>query len=1144
MAKNSKSFSDRFGLNDDSNQSRSAERMDSRSVESLLEELISSVNGLGETFKETVADMSQSNARVGSGRSNDPQKEFRRREQNKKESDGPKDFMGGLKKELFESFFGRNFKKSIGNVAVDFAKKLGTDVEHLPGRMGQLATRSLINVFKKTETGKQVTSAFEDIKSQAAGKLKSFLDSSLNNLDFSEANPEEFLGGLFKSAKSAFFGGGPSAAGAAEASQSAVQAASGVAGMAETAGTATAAMSSLSSVVATVKPMIAAAGPYILAAVAAIGLLTLATKLLGPEFEEMKKSAKEFMGQLSTSANRYAESRKKNLELSQKRLKDDVETMIRTPFEIMEDAAKKAYDAWDNTLRTITATQGYSKADYQDLLAAFADRLREENLSNVVAVTDIASNLQKVLESGLTGRIAEEFAYKASVLGAAIPTQDFFGYADAYASIVANLVKDGVDQEKAIQKANSQLDTFANSVLYAGRELSGGITTGLKDAQGLFEKSVQISQAARTNNASEIAGVLTAVSAVTGAVAPDLASGIVDAIFKAATGGNESSIVALRSIAGINASNTEFLKAFAKDPKKVFSTLFSNLDKYAGMAPDAYMEVAEGLSSIFGISPESFARVDFKYLASAISQMNVDSSALDKNMKMLIDGETTTSAEIHRIQEVNKYLLDEGLSLVLDNEAARAIQQHMWDEQLAREMMEAEYGVELTGKTAQLMESIRMFIEKIAKLLNPFKWVTESVINIAGTAAESAAQQADIKNLLVAGKVGKFGEINAKSLYQLTTRNADLNLTSSLLSKFGSVSLYETAKGAREGISAMVRAARNPSILNISDMSKKLSQGVSYLLGNVGGYETSLSSFNKSRSSYKWGTVSKSDASLLSTLAEIVSDMFGGHSDIASSIYESGTTAVSLLAARFKKMTDPSYIAKLVSEGKSYSDWEKSAASFGIQNLEEAMQELSVTRSQVEEAFLSEQTRRGEEIQQELQEKEKQFWEQSEIHFKDAKAHYETFVSYFEASSEFFATTTNYEESVVSWLEGISEKLGNTSADSVYSKVSDLLKDWTEYYIYHKYYDEGRWTAAAVDELRSKEKQTDRDAVLLLADTLAGGQADLRDPAVQTNALLSKILVLVEAILNQGSVTGGTTLIDSMTALSLGLTKRSDIINT
>ncbi|MCU6720651.1 hypothetical protein OCV67_12045 [Porcipelethomonas ammoniilytica] len=44
-----------------------------------------------------------------------------------------------------------------------------------------------------------------------------------------------------------------------------------------------------------------------------------------------------------------------------------------------------------------------------------------------------------------------------------------------------------------------------------------------------------------------------------------------DAIYKAATGGNSSKIVVLRSLAGINASNTEFLKQLANDPQKVFA---------------------------------------------------------------------------------------------------------------------------------------------------------------------------------------------------------------------------------------------------------------------------------------------------------------------------------------------------------------------------------------------------------------------------------------------------------------------------------------------------------------------------------------------------------------------------------------------
>ena len=89
------------------------------------------------------------------------------------------------------------------------------------------------------------------------------------------------------------------------------------------------------------------------------------------------------------------------------------------------------------------------------------------------------------------------------------------------------------------------------------------------------------------------------------------------------------------------------------------------------------MEVAESLSSIFGISMDAFARVDFNYLADAIASMNVNDAALLENMDLLASGETTTSAEEMRMRQINQYMIDEGLSYVLDNEVARSIQEHM-----------------------------------------------------------------------------------------------------------------------------------------------------------------------------------------------------------------------------------------------------------------------------------------------------------------------------------------------------------------------------------------------------------------------------------------------------------------------------------
>ena len=77
------------------------------------------------------------------------------------------------------------------------------------------------------------------------------------------------------------------------------------------------------------------------------------------------------------------------------------------------------------------------------------------------------------------------------------------------------------------------------------------------------------------------------------------------------------------------------------------------------MSKDNYMEVAEGLSEVFGVSKEAFARVDFSYLSDMIGAMNIDGESLGKNLSLLISGQTTYTAEQARIAEVNKIMIDE-----------------------------------------------------------------------------------------------------------------------------------------------------------------------------------------------------------------------------------------------------------------------------------------------------------------------------------------------------------------------------------------------------------------------------------------------------------------------------------------------------
>ena len=97
--------------------------------------------------------------------------------------------------------------------------------------------------------------------------------------------------------------------------------------------------------------------------------------------------------------------------------------------------------------------------------------------------------------------------------------------------------------------------------------------------------------------------------------------------------------------------------------------------------------------------------------------MNFSFSLKYQNLNLLKSGQTTPGPEALRAQQINKMILDEGLAYVLDNEAARAIQQHMWDQELANEIMERQYSVDLAGSAKEAIQGIFEAIHNILKLL-------------------------------------------------------------------------------------------------------------------------------------------------------------------------------------------------------------------------------------------------------------------------------------------------------------------------------------------------------------------------------------------------------------------------------------------
>ena len=970
-----------------------------------------------------------------------------------------------------------------------------------------------------------------------------------------------FLGSLF---------GGGSGAATTAASGTAATVAGGAAGGAAATGTASTALATTGTTALGSTAGGAAAGgamaagsaiPQVLIAIVAIKLISAKLKQFAECFTPAIEGIKGFKEALKKAGNRYWASQKQWLENEQKRVEEDIRTIAERPFKIMEEAAQDWYNAWDNNLKTITATQGYNKADAQTLFESYASRLKSEGLDSVVSSADIVGSLGKVLEGGLSGTAAEEFAYLATILENAIPTQDFFSYSDTYAQVVANAMARGLDESSAIQEADAQLQQFASNLLYASRNISNGLSGALKDGKKLWEDSVKIATTARLADSSNISGVLTSVAAQVGAIAPDLASDLVDKIVSAAIGGNSDQIVALRSIAGVGASNSEFLRILANDPKSLFVALFGNLAKMQQMNADNFMEVAEGLSETFGIPAEAFARVDFQALASAISAMQVNTASLSENMSLLSSGQTTLSDGQMRMQQINNMMLQDGLAYILDNEAARAIQQHMWDQELANEMAERTYSIELAGEAKKALLGIGETVSNILKFLNPFAWVGK-LFNMAATAAEYGAQKADIAKVIEKGKVGRG---NATSYSNLTNFSSPETVPQ-LIEMMGGKSAF----GAVNGGINFLNSLTDPSGFGLLKMTTRGIRTTSNAIADA----ILKTTANKVVSSkYSWGFVGKSIGNAIANSATAQVR--------ASSLIASGDN---LRKAEAKKINDilgtmDAAVGGQASKSwekpqqKSFAEWWQSAVSkFSTKaNAEEefraALERTGVTEEQMKGQYESKQAQQASEfswkrdadVMQYVEEIfptwQQKLWDKLDSFQTDMNTQWKGWRET-DWASDWVKTTWNKEWVDTAWGKtwisdawkkdwidtqwstnwlGLDANKNSSTSGWNWKSFMDVIID--RFIKYTTYTSETKNAYKAIDTVKSKEKEKESgDAVLALAKALTNNTAELKDPAVQTNALLAQILIVLEAIMQAENTSGGATLATTLAALGLGLT--------
>jgi hypothetical protein len=1130
-------------------------------------------------------------------------------------------FEEAFNRELMNAVVGGDFKQNLNNAMNTFSKEFGINLNQLPGEIGKRIAKDALS----SGLGKAVTGSFQNMLIGSDGK-GGILGKTLGKAG--NKATQDAMGKVIGQ----LFSGASQMGGAADAAAAATQSLTATAGEA----------AALEGLIAPISAALPAIGVALVA-------LAVAAEIAGPALEGLADLSKA----LGASAFKDDEMRAKRREAAEKRLTEDVNRMVEKPFEILTQAAQKWYDAWDQNLNTIAQTQGYDKESVYNLYASYAQRLRDENLGSVVSSTSIIDGLKQVLGTGLSGKAAEEFAYQATKLQSIIPNIDFFQYAASYAQIASNAMAQGASQADALKLANQQLESFANNVLYANRELAGGFNSGLSNTAQLFDDAVKIAQTARVGDTSAISGVLTSVSAVVGAVAPDLANGLVDNIVKAAIGGNSESIVALRSLAGINAGNTEFLRAFANDPKSVFSSVFNKLSELQTMSNDNFMEVAEGLAPIFGVDMAALARVDFSYLARAIDEMNTNSGSLQDNLDLLVSGQSTTTAEQAKMAEINEMILNDGLAVILDNEVARTMQEHLWDEQRTLALTSAEYGVNIQGSALHLLEGIAETVTTILRIMHPIDAANQMIDNIAESLDDTVVQREALQELLVNGAI-KF---NADSLSALTDYSGsgrlDLfneGITESNASYLASTRLnrmlfggtdVEASNYYRDMVDeAQAANAAAASSIQIDPYGHTLADTGEFLgdvwsagfgLGGMmldratnpeesitvagesiadrmyeamtspiyNGFEdTSRNNSDDIRSLYEWGTVGKSSARFLAaakanaeytkTVGEVLTDDTLSNKGKLKGMIESINTLNQTTADLNLKDTEGKLFTSLndivtKSNTISYDDWVKSQ--FGDRDSYlEAIQSYGTSEAIVKSRFEATQARAGAAVDEVRADAAFAFNQDARNALKEMRDYWgyntsakgvyreniwQPYMDFWDIDNgnyrtqfwdPFYADNAKFDTRISEVLaEMINERdnwIGDPSADGTVRGLLSTLNDnlvefnndfndwvtnWTDYYVNHILYTERTGQSAVWEDMIQAERAETQDSILAIANSLTelSNLEDLKDPTVQSNVLLAKIVVILESIMQQNNSTGGLSLIDSLSAMSLGITKRN-----
>lgn len=434
------------------------------------------------------------------------------------------------------------------------------------------------------------------------------------------------------------------------------------------------------------------------------------------------------------------------------KIRQDVKAMGTYQIEVYQDSINKIYSAWDKNLAQVNATQGYTKEQLNTLQDSVAQKLDELGYSQAINAGDYLDELSRTLSANLGGELAEVFATQSLILQKAVPEFDASAMASQFAAIWTNAEKEGNDGEAAMVEAMRQVAGATKAI----EQSTDGNNQFIKSIPNYLEQAQTI-VARAGGSVDQVASLTTQMMAAEGplsSLAPQL-QGFTGELVTILTNQNDATAVALRSImhdinADIGISATDFMKSFMDDTQGTLETAYRAIDQFIerNENPAAEQEFLSAMESVFGISGDKLAQLDFGYIADQLSQTNahLNTAALLDAEALVKGGETATLEEQLVNNTTNMLLAQNAVRDTLDNNLMRKLEQNELNmEKLVWESA-ATQSVDLAENTMSFFTKIKDIFLSILDPFGLFK-AANSAISAEVSAAENAANYALVSNL-------------------------------------------------------------------------------------------------------------------------------------------------------------------------------------------------------------------------------------------------------------------------------------------------------------------------------------------------------------------------------------------------------------